>query len=908
MPVRILSWNIFNFAKSLWSKAEETTRVLELLHPAGNDPAYDVFVIIEPVCKRAPVGDVAEGSGPDGAVQLLAKLRARHNGRFWRAITPLCIYAKQRKGKGEAVCVLYNSRTVAFVGPDTRVPGGDEWETLTAREGTLHWVDQTTLPHSLVEGELHQGRGAVASFGIDPKSSCIEPATPHLYWMDHRAQGLSRCDLDGANVTQVLSCLSARSPSQCVPAPGVGEVYWVDASTHAIWSTAAPSGASTLRVAGAAAGQPVDLRVAGGQLFWIEGASGSIRRADLDGQNVTDVVSAMGAGGPRDLTVIGGNLAWVATATQSIRALDTVSMTVQDLVLTAVAGTPRSLGAHLHMLYWVDGASGEIRGYDVSSSTAATVVATAGGPAGLLVAPSGLYWDDGNDIHRANLDGSHPGSIIAVGGAPRGLHEGNGVLYWVNPANDIYRANPDGTGQALCVAAADAGQPRWLGTDNARLYWVDAGTARTVRHANLDGSHPDALPAIGGAVCAHSTNGLFWVDGMTGAIWSSALDGTGATLRVSAADAGAPVALAVSDTDLYWADASRQELRAAPLATYVAATCVASADAGQPTSLAVSNRSDKLYWVDGATHTIRQAELDGSTPEDFVEAAAAGQPTCLTVGHDHDFVSWVDSASNELRWTPTGDGDAVQVLVAGAQAGMPGPHRVAPGDSYDPQLLTNVLGGALNWRILNERESCPFLVQFKDLSSGHLFNLVAQHAPSPTYGGTNLNRKARDGVSELLTQDVFDGTDPVTRIVYVGDLNLCGVPNPTTAPECTNDDADGHSLDRGVLQSFTNAPVSMTLVQSAVRSSLKKGRAVWDQYREHAYDNIIAKGHVAAANAHVIDLVAGVLADYRFTKGLGPTDPIADNVFNSKSIFLKIRLGKTSGISDHLPVTADFTY
>ncbi len=180
------------------------------------------------------------------------------------------------------------------------------------------------------------------------------------------------------------------------------------------------------------------------------------------------------------------------------------------------------------------------------------------------------------------------------------------------------------------------------------------------------------------------------------------------------------------------------------------------------------------------------------------------------------------------------------------------------------------------------------------------FDLIAQHAPSPTYG-TGVNDKANRGVAAVAAHATVIGS---ARAVYLGDLNLCGVATPTLAPACANSDTNGHSADRATLAAFTTGPAAMTLVAGRERSSLKKDAAVWDVYREHAYDNILAKGHTAVANAGVIDLIAPLITQYQVTS----PGAIPANVFRSNTIFHKVRLASKRGISDHLPIRVTLTF
>lgn len=213
-----------------------------------------------------------------------------------------------------------------------------------------------------------------------------------------------------------------------------------------------------------------------------------------------------------------------------------------------------------------------------------------------------------------------------------------------------------------------------------------------------------------------------------------------------------------------------------------------------------------------------------------------------------------------------------------------------------PDVLSNLAPPkGKNWLIKGGRESCPFHVTFDVVGTTTSFDLIAQHAPSPSYGA-DKNGKANAGVDAVRTHATVTGG---THVVYLGDLNLCSVLTPAVAPAC---DLTGHDDDRTTLGKLVTD--GMLLVSDRDRSSLKKGAASYDVYREHAYDNILSKGHVTASGAGVIDLVKPLVLAYQSTK----PGAIPANVFTSKKMFYQIRIGSKCGISDHLPVKITLSY
>src|SRR5215469_9984038 len=116
MPVRVVSWNIKNFARGLLSLASNQAIILRRLYNAG-ERLCDVFVIIEPVIKNAkpPVGTfVTTGAGCEGLMDLFYLLRARD--QLWKVVPPR---ASCCGSKSDFVAMLYHSGVVTLTGPET---------------------------------------------------------------------------------------------------------------------------------------------------------------------------------------------------------------------------------------------------------------------------------------------------------------------------------------------------------------------------------------------------------------------------------------------------------------------------------------------------------------------------------------------------------------------------------------------------------------------------------------------------------------------------------------------------------------------------------------------------------------------------------------------------------------------
>ena len=112
MPVRVISWNIKNFARN--HLATNQAIIMRRLYDGG-ERLCDVFVIIEPFVKNVKkVGDVVvKGAGCEGLMDLFYLLRAKDP--LWKVVPPRgsCCGTKS-----DFVAMLYHSGVVTFTGPE----------------------------------------------------------------------------------------------------------------------------------------------------------------------------------------------------------------------------------------------------------------------------------------------------------------------------------------------------------------------------------------------------------------------------------------------------------------------------------------------------------------------------------------------------------------------------------------------------------------------------------------------------------------------------------------------------------------------------------------------------------------------------------------------------------------------
>ena len=149
-------------------------------------------------------------------------------------------------------------------------------------------------------------------------------------------------------------------------------------------------------------------------------------------------------------------------------------------------------------------------------------------------------WDPNTDRISTLVDLS---SVFGPGNyGVYGIAADSTSIYWTdNGQRAIYRASRDGSGAVQIINTATLGSaiPADIHVNGSSLYWVDAnvGAGEALFTADLDGSNSRELinmtSEFGDGTYANegiTSNGtnLFWTDNGQDAIYSSALDGTGA--------------------------------------------------------------------------------------------------------------------------------------------------------------------------------------------------------------------------------------------------------------------------------------------------------------------------------------------------------------------------------------------
>ncbi len=138
-------------------------------------------------------------------------------------------------------------------------------------------------------------------------STTFVVAQPYMYWSDNTQGTIKRANLDGTNVTTLISGLNR--PFSLAIDHANGKIYWGREAPPTIrWANLDGTGVEDLQTslgyAGELAIDPVQEK-----LFWVNRA-GSIHRADLDGTNEEVLMNGLGDVQGFTLDPLRGQMYW----------------------------------------------------------------------------------------------------------------------------------------------------------------------------------------------------------------------------------------------------------------------------------------------------------------------------------------------------------------------------------------------------------------------------------------------------------------------------------------------------------------------------------------------------------------------------------------------------------------------
>jgi parallel beta-helix repeat protein len=349
-----------------------------------------------------------------------------------------------------------------------------------------------------------------------------------MYWAEQGPDSISRANIDGTGVEELVTGLSF--PVGIALDGAGGKMYWVDSELGNIQRANLDGSSVEELVTGLGTARGIDLDAAGGKIYWVDGGGGGkIQRANLDGSGVEDLITSLGSAWGMALDVDGGKMYWIMYLADKIQRANLDGSGVEELVSGLSSPRGIALDVASGKMYWTDLSPGKVQRANMEipdGETAGTrtdiedLVTGLTGPMGIaldLTIDNKMYWTHyisvgTSKIQRANLDGSGVEDLVTGLDAPQGIAINNEEKIFVDddasgdpgpgdptisdPCEDGSREYPFDAIQEGIDAAVDGNtvvvlQGTYTGPNNVDLDF--GGKAITVR--SIDPNDPNVVAA-----------------------------------------------------------------------------------------------------------------------------------------------------------------------------------------------------------------------------------------------------------------------------------------------------------------------------------------------------------------------------------------------------------------------------
>lgn len=217
-----------------------------------------------------------------------------------------------------------------FDGLSAAVPAG---LSVDAEHHKVYWANNGSdeIQRADLDGTDQE---AFLSGVTNPVGVEVDEANDKVYWTTQgRPSAVRRADLDGSNV-ETVATLSG-SGAEVEVAPSRGHVYWVDFEANAI-QRANLDGSDVTDLITGIDDQPrgLALDLVNDRLYYTValGSDSGVKRADLDGDGVEVLVNSTGEPTGIDLDLANGKVYWTEWAANKFRRADLDGSDPEDLV------------------------------------------------------------------------------------------------------------------------------------------------------------------------------------------------------------------------------------------------------------------------------------------------------------------------------------------------------------------------------------------------------------------------------------------------------------------------------------------------------------------------------------------------------------------------------------------------
>jgi len=261
-------------------------------------------------------------------------------------------------------------------------------------------------------------------------SIAVADLIPSMYWADSTQRRIQRADLDGSNITNVITTGLEDPRGIVLDQRGEGKIYWADRGTHKIERANLDGTGRETLVSGLGDPNHIALDLNAGKMYWTDSISNKIQRANLDGSGVEDIITT-GLYDPYgiDLDLNTGHVHWadaIGAPRPSVIDRSLLNGTERENLITAGVTGPYDnyydfiLEPGTGEMYWTG--NGNIWKANLDGSRIEQLVQMSGGGIlGIAISGDKMYWSDAllNRIHRADLDGTDIEILMTTGANSR---------------------------------------------------------------------------------------------------------------------------------------------------------------------------------------------------------------------------------------------------------------------------------------------------------------------------------------------------------------------------------------------------------------------------------------------------------------------------------------------------------
>ncbi len=435
-------------------------------------------------------------------------------------------------------------------------------------------------------------------------------------------------------------------------------------------------------------------------LFWVNASTGTLHR--LTGNRVEQIFPTVQNATSLSVDTANGKIYWTEKISNARGKIQRANMDGSNLeVVKRLTGVIKSMAIDTRRgKIYVANNWGRIQRLNLDGSNfQPNFITSSNSPDNITVDTENrkIYWSDGTNLKRANLNGSNPQNILKGSGTFTGVAIAGAQVYWTEMLNltvsanrgKIRRANLNGSNVETLITTNNTAAPLGIAVNFAsrKLYWADS--AGKVRRADLNGSDiegvitgletPEGFSAGALPTLIYTETGtvlgspaIYWADRQTAAIRRVNINNLKVENVITDVPDSSAIALDLTRGQIYWTETDTGKIRRANLNGSNVQDLIIGLTG--PLSIALDLVRGKMYWTNQdwdsftgtvTASTIQRADLNGSNVQDI--ATGLGTVAGIALDTAMGKVYWTDSETGTIQRANL-NGSNVEDLVDGTRS------------------------------------------------------------------------------------------------------------------------------------------------------------------------------------------------------------------------------------------------